>query len=170
MRESPRPVRIRPATPDDAPGLAALARALVRAEGKGEAAHLTAEAVARWLSGPRPAFEALIAEAGGRPLGYLAYYHVFSLFKGGPVLLVENLFVARGARRRGIGRRLVLAAAGEARRRGLARIELNVRTSARSARRFYEGLGVRPAGETVYRIEDEALAALAARRPEAGGP
>ena len=79
-----------------------------------------------------------------------------------PVVIVENLFVHDWARRLGVGRRLMAAAAAEARRRGVTRLEMNVCDDSLETRAFYERLGVRPAGEVVYRVEDDALAALAA--------
>lgn len=166
-RDAPHPTRvtIRPAVVADAPALAALAVAFLRHEGRLETGHLTPGTMAEWLRGPRPAFEALLAEVAGQARGYLAFYQAFSLFRGHPVFLVENLYVDAAARGQGIGRHLMVAAAAEARRRALGRIELNVRAHGQGAIRFYEGLGARAAGEAVYRIEDEALAALAAGAP-----
>lgn len=152
---------IRLAGPADTAALAELVRALMRFEGKHEAEHVTPATVAGWMEGPEPHIEALLAESAGAAVGYLAFYRAFSLFKGGPVLLVENLYVAEPARGRGVGRRLLAAAADEARRRGFGRIELHVRSDNAETRAFYERVGFSAPGETVYRIEDAALARLA---------
>lgn len=152
---------VRPALPDDAPVLATMIRALARHEGKAQVGHITAEAVLDWAFGPEPAFHALLAEREGEALGYLAWYPIFSPFKGGRVLLVENLWAEPAARGRGVGRVLLRALAQEAVRRGIARIELNVRGDSIATHRFYAALGfVRP-GEEVRRLEDEALLRLA---------
>ncbi|HEY5597173.1 MAG TPA: GNAT family N-acetyltransferase [Kiloniellales bacterium] len=162
MSVDPLPVSIRRVTSADVQALAELVAALARHEGKDTTARVTAATVAGWLFGPEPVCEALLAELDGRPAGYVAYYLGFSLFRGGAVLLVENLYVADAARGYGLGRRLIAAAAAEARRRGIGRIEIHVRGDSQSARAFYEHLGIAETGEFVYRIEDEALAAIAA--------
>jgi GNAT superfamily N-acetyltransferase len=162
MSDRPPRVTIRQPTPADAEALAALVRALARHEGKTAAAHVTSAAISAWLFGAEPAFEALLAELDGRSVGYLAFYHGFSLFRGERVLLVENLYVEEGARGHGVGRYLLAAVAAEAGRRGLGRLEINVRNDSRATRAFYEHLGIAAAGEGVYRVEDEALAAIAA--------
>jgi len=154
-------VTIRHARPEDCAALAALVRELAAHEGKQALDHVTAETIADWAFGPEPSFRALIAFAGGKPAGYLAYYPAFSLFKGGRVLLVENLYISETARGCGLGRRLVAAAAREAVAQGYARMELNVRDSSAEAKAFYERCGFEPPGETVYRIDDEALRRLA---------
>ena len=170
MSAAVKSVRIRRAIPADADALAALVRDLARHEGKGDTAgHITGAAVTGWLFGPAPMCEALVAELDGRPVGYVAYYDSFSLFLGGTVLLVENLFVLDAARRHRVGRRLMAAAAAEARRRGIGRMEIHVRGDSRPARAFYERLGIADTGECVYRAEEAALAAMAAGEGKGGG-
>jgi len=159
-------IAVRPAAPADVEALVALVRGLAYHEGKAAAAHVTPAALSAWMFGADPAFEALLAALDGRPVGYLAFYQGFSLFRGERVLLVENLYVEEDARGYGVGRRLLAAAAAEAGRRGLGRLEINVRSTSRAARAFYERLGITAAGESVYRAEDEALAAIAAGSSE----
>jgi len=155
------PLVIRPAGPDDAEALAPLVRALALFDGKGDVGHLTPATIAAWLTGPTPAFDAVIALADGEALGYAAFYRAFSLYRGGPLMLLENLYVTEAARKRGVGRRLVAAVAAEAQRRGYQRMELHVTESNRATRTFYERIGLHAPGEAVYRIEDGALALLA---------
>lgn len=154
-------VAIRKAKPEDADSLVDLVRGLAAFEGKADVSHISVEAVTAWTFGPDPACEILLAERGDHAVGYLAFYRAFSLFKGGPVLLVENVYVTEAVRRQGVGRRLIAAAACEAERRGFPRIELHVRADNRETRAFYESLGFHAPGEAVYRIEDDALLSLA---------
>ena len=154
------PLQVRRAEVADATALAALLEAFLVEEGKRPEAPVDAAALARWLAPPAPRFQALIGLAESQALGYLAFYGAFSLFKPGPVLLVENLFVRPQGRGIGLGRRLMAGAAQEARRLGYQRIELHVRDDRPEAGRFYEALGMRHAGEAVYRIEDASLEAL----------
>jgi GNAT superfamily N-acetyltransferase len=152
---------IRHAEPEDAEALAGLVRELATHEGKHRLEHVTPKTIASWAFGPEPAFNALLALVNERPAGYLAFYPAFSFFKGGRVLLVENLYVAETARGLGLGRRLMAAAAREAVERGYLRMELNVRAESPMAKAFYTKCGLAPPGEMVYRIEDEALRRLA---------
>ncbi|MGF1612062.1 MAG: GNAT family N-acetyltransferase [Kiloniellales bacterium] len=152
---------IRLAGPADTAALAGLVRGLLQFERYGKQEHVTPEAVAAWIGGAAPAIEVLLAEQAGSAVGYLAFYRAFSLFRGGPVLLVENLYVAEEARGRGVGRRLLAAAAAEAEKRGYGRIELHVRADNPESRAFYRRVGFFEPGEAVCRIEDTALARLA---------
>lgn len=158
---SPTPA-IRPAGPADAPALAPLVAALMAAEGK-PTAPPDAAAIAGWLDGPDPAFEALVAERDRDLLGYLAFYRAFSLFLPGPVMLVENVYVVPPARGTGVGGRLLAAAARTALARGWRRLELNVAADNAEADAAYAALGFQAPGESVRRVEHAGLDALAAR-------
>lgn len=152
---------IRPATGQDGPVLATLVAALAAFEGKASPTP-DARTLAGWLEAEPPPFEVLLAESGGEAVGYLAFYRAFSLFKPGPVLLVENLYVDEAARGTGVGRALLAEAAAEALRRGWRRLELNVRADNPSLA-AYRALGFEAPGESVQRLEDAALTALAER-------
>lgn len=154
-------LKVRPAVAADAAPLSELVRGLLVHEGKSRIAHVTPAAVADWLGGPDPVFEALVAILEDVPVGYLAFYRAFSLYKGQSVFLIENLYVAEPARGLGAGRALMAAAAREARRRGFPRLELNVSEGNTHAKRFYRGIGLAAPGEEVYRMEEEAIAKLA---------
>lgn len=168
------PVRIRRAEAGDSAALAAMLEELAAFEGKALAPAGAAQ-MAAWLDADDPPFHALIAESGaeapdgaGRTaLGYLAFYRAFSLFKATPVLLVENVYVRGEARGLGVGRRLLAAAAREAGTRGWRRLELNVRAVNDTADGFYRRLGFTDPGESVRRLDDAALDALA-REAEPG--
>lgn len=161
MSDSSRRLEVRRATRGDAGDLAALVRGLASHEGARDLDHITEARVAEWCFGPDPVCEVLVAEQDDRLVGYLAYYRAFSLFQGGALMLVENIYVVDHARLTGAGRRLMIAAAGEAARRGWRRIELHVRNANAETRAFYERIGFVSPGESVYRIENEALVALA---------
>lgn len=79
----------------------------------------------------------LMARSGGEPVGYLLAHRLPTLFAGGPILSIAELFVDEGRRRRGIGSALVLAALNRAWAIGC--VEAMVPT--RRARGFYEALG-----------------------------
>ena len=160
QRSVPAP-SVRLADAADAPALARLLAAFMHEEGKPADPAPSPAEVAGWMAEPAPHFEALVALAGDSALGYLAFYEAFTLFKPGRVLLVENLYVSPEGRGLGLGRRLMAAAAQEARRRDFVRLELHVRYQSAAAQGFYRSLGLEPAQEAVYRIEDGALDGLA---------
>jgi GNAT superfamily N-acetyltransferase len=159
----PAPPTVRPAAPEDAGALAPLVAGLMVEEGK-MGAPPTPDQLADWLAGPAPMVEVLLAEdTDGRALGYLAFYRAFSLFRPGPVMLVENVYVVPTARGTGVGKRLLAAAARVARERGWGRLELNVADDNAGADAAYAALGFTAPGESVRRVEDDGLRALAER-------
>lgn len=118
----------------------------------------------RHLFGARPVAEAIIAELDGDPAGFALFFHTFSTFLGRPGLYVEDLYVRRPSRGRGVGRALLGRAAAIAVERGCGRLEWSVLNWNEDAIGFYRGLGAAPMDEwTVYRLTGEGLAALAAR-------
>lgn len=155
-------VRIRRATAADVPLLLSLIRALAayeRAEDavRADEARLLAEGF-----GPRPAFEALLAEIAGEAVGFALYFHSFSTWEGRKGLYVEDLFVTEAARGRGVGRRLLAACAAIARKRGCARLDLAV-LDWNPARAFYERLGFEAMQTWLpHRLSGAALERLAA--------
>jgi GNAT superfamily N-acetyltransferase len=153
---------VRPATPEDAGTLATLVAGLMADEGKTNAPPTPGQ-LAGWLSGEAPMVEVLLAEADGGALGYLAFYRAVSLFRPGAVMLVENVYVVPAARGRGVGKRLLAAAARTALERGWGRLELNVAEDNVGADAAYAALGFTAPGESVRRVEDARLRALAER-------
>lgn len=145
------------AGPQDADDLSELTRELAASEGKTALEHLNPDRVESWLRQTPPPFGALLAGPYGARLGYIAFYKVFSLFLGGPVLLVENLYVRPSARGLGLGRLLLREASSQAVEQGIARVELNVRSDNPETIAFYQRCGFQHPGEDVYRIEGPAL-------------
>ncbi len=90
--------------------------------------------------GHRPE-DVLVAERGGRVVGYLMLHQPVPLPSHGHVLEVNGLAVEPGHQGRGVGRRLVEEAKREARRRGARKLSLRVLAPNASARRLYESCG-----------------------------
>jgi ribosomal protein S18 acetylase RimI-like enzyme len=91
-----------------------------------------------------PNAEYLLAAADGheRPAGLCQLRFRLAVWTGVDDCWLEDLFVEREARRAGLGRALVTAAFERARRRGCARIELDVDEDNTGALAFYETLGL----------------------------
>lgn len=84
----------------------------------------------------------LVAEtSGGTAVGFAQLYPTFSSIFAAPMYVLSDLFVIPEARRRGVGTRLLTAAAEAARTAGAVRLELATAITNVSAQRFYEALG-----------------------------
>jgi GNAT superfamily N-acetyltransferase len=111
--------------------------------------------------GERPYFECLLAEEDGEALGFALYFHNFSTFEGRPGLYLEDLYVGPAARGKGVGRALIAALAKLCKEQDFRRLDLSV-LHWNPARRFYETLGMSHNEAWLgYRLEGDALAALA---------
>lgn len=83
----------------------------------------------------------LVADANGTALGFVQMYPTFSSLRAARVFVLYDLFVDPAARQRGVGRRLMEAAAEEARRRGAVSLVLSTAKTNHPAQRLYESLG-----------------------------
>jgi GNAT superfamily N-acetyltransferase len=154
-------LRIRAGEPADVPLIADLIRQLAKFEKLEDDVVLTEDLLRAGLFGPRPYAETVIAEDGGKPVGFALFFHTFSTFLARPGIYLEDLFVLADHRGRGVGRALLAHLARLAVQRGCGRLEWAVLNWNQDAIRFYERLGARPNSEwTVYRLNGEALSAL----------
>ena len=155
---------IRPAVRADLDTIVVFIRALADYERLADAVRLDRAILAGHLFGERPMAEVLIAEDGGKPIGFALFFHNFSTFEGRPGIYLEDLFVVPEARGAGAGKALLTELARLAVDRGCARLEWSVLGWNAPAIAFYETLGAIPMDEwTIFRLDDAALAALAKR-------
>ncbi|GGS51717.1 putative acetyltransferase [Streptomyces cinerochromogenes] len=161
------PPMIRAATPADVPVIHALIRELAEYEKAPEEARASEEQLREALFGERPAAFAHMAvdEGSGEPVGFALWFLNFSTWRGVHGIHLEDLYVRPAARGGGHGRALLAELARICGERGYERLEWSVLNWNRPAIGFYEALGARPQDEwTVYRLTDEALAALGSGR------
>ncbi len=158
---------IRKAQPDDADHVVRLVKALAAYEHEPEeSVLLSADDVRRDGFGENPCFEVLLAELAGQVVGFILYFQNYSTWEGRPGLYIEDLFVEERARGHDLGRRLMAATAKIAAARGCRRLDLNV-LDWNPTRDFYLHLGGRQMTEWLpYRLDDEAISALAATPDE----
>ncbi|MGW7268615.1 N-acetyltransferase family protein [Streptomyces sp. NPDC054842] len=155
---------IRTATPADVPAIHAMIRELAEYEKALHEARATEEQLREALFGERPAVFGLVAEEAGEPVGFALWFLNFSTWRGVHGIYLEDLYVRPEARRGGHGRALLTELARICAERGYERLEWAVLNWNRPAIEFYESLGARPQDEwSVYRLTDEALAALGSR-------
>jgi ribosomal protein S18 acetylase RimI-like enzyme len=137
---------IRVATRDDAEAIGALAQQFAEyLHGLGDSTdfRLNAETYLRDGFGANPAFSGLAAELDGRVLGYLLYYFGYDSDHAERLMFVCDLYVHDSARRHGVGRALMQAAANICRDAGGSGLFWAVYHANKLAMDFYEKLGAR---------------------------
>lgn len=130
--------RVRPAAPDDAEAVAAMARA--SAPFRGGTPRLSAEAFRRDGFGRSAAFRALVADSGDGACGYAIFYWGYDTASASRGVCLADLFVEEARRRRGVGGALVRGVARLARSEGARWMFWPVLKRNRGARRFYRAL------------------------------
>jgi len=157
---------VRPAVEADLPDLVAFVRELAREEGLPVEVVATEEGLGRSLFGPSPAAEAAVACVDGGPVGFAVYFPTFSTALGRPGLHLDDLYVRRAFRGRGLGLALLRHVAGVARARGCERLEWWTLDWNEEAKRFYEHLGAKARRElVVFRADGGTIAGLAKGDP-----
>lgn len=134
---------IRAARPGDGAEIIRLIKALAEYEKLADMAVGTAGHLEAQLFGPRPSAEAILAEVGGRAVGFALYFATFSTFLCKPGLYLEDLFVEPAHRGHGLGKALLRHLAALAMERGCGRFEWRVLDWNTPSIRFYESLGAK---------------------------
>lgn len=162
QKREPR-IRIRFATRKDIPIILGLIRDLAEYEKLLSEVVATEEILEKSLFGQRKTAEVLIGFFGNEPVSYALFFHNFSTFLGKPGIYIEDLYVKKEFRGKGIGKALFSRIAGIVRERDCGRLEWAVLDWNQPAIQFYEHLGARPMkGWTVYRLIGDHLEQLAA--------
>ena len=121
----------------------------------------TEESLKKWVFEEGKA-EALFALDGDKEIGFVLCNHSFSAHQGKPALFLECFFIEEEYRGQGIGAALIRKVAQTCIERGWVRVECNSPDWNAASVKFYNHLGFEEMnGWTVYRIDGEALDALA---------
>lgn len=91
--------------------------------------------------GAKAAFRTFVAELDGADVGYALFYPGYDVDTASRGAHLADLFVAKPARRRGVGRALMAAVARECRKAGGAWVAWFAQRDNREARAFYRALG-----------------------------
>lgn len=162
MRDNPR-IAIRLAGADDAETVYDMIYALAELLGDERKVVSTVEDFIEHGFSKRPAFEALLAELDGEPVGICLYFYNFSTWQGALGVYIQDLYVSDQARGTGLGRMLVTETARIASAHGANHLRLAVDSKNADAQEFYETLGMRVRDdELIYQASGDAFAALAA--------
>ena len=123
----------------------------------------TEELLEETLFGENSNVEVLLAYNGNKVLGFALYFKNFSTFLGRPGIYLEDLFVRKFARGKGIGKALLQRIAKYTLEIGGGRLEWSVLDWNESAISFYKKIGAVPLDEwTTFRVNGEKLEKLAA--------
>jgi GNAT superfamily N-acetyltransferase len=154
--------QIRPARPDDVPGILALVRELAEYERSLHEVTATEDDLRAALFGDHPAVYCHVIEQDHELAGFALWFLNFSTWLGRHGIYLEDLFVRPQHRGLGYGRALLLELARIADERGYRRVEWWVLDWNESAHGFYRRLGAAPMDEwTVWRLTGDALGAAA---------
>ena len=148
------------------PAVLDLVRELAVYEREPDAVEMTAEQLSAALFAPSPKLFGHVALDDGTAavVGMAVWFLNFSTWRGTHGIYLEDLIVHPAQRRRGIGQRLLAALAQECVANGYARLEWSVLDWNTPSIDFYRSLGAVAMDEwTVFRVSDDALAALATR-------
>jgi len=86
----------------------------------------------------KPRYEAFLGETDGKYVSYVIYFFTYSSFLALPTLYIEDIFVLKQFRRRGVGQKMFDQCKSIAKREGCGRIEFTVLKWNKSAQRFYQ--------------------------------
>ena len=155
-------VRIEHAVPADTGEICAMVLELAEYEGLAHTFAMSEEMLWEALFGPLPAVRALVARCAGDTAGFALYFATFSTFTGRPGIWIEDLFVKRPYRRRGVGSRLLRRVASIAWEEKCGRLEWSALHWNEPAIKLYKGSGARALSEwDIYRLEGREIEAAA---------
>jgi len=157
-------VKIRTAARKDLGAVLALVRKLAEYEKLKPPGAAVLRRYARHGFGKNPYFRVLVAECGGRMVGYAFYFFTYSTFLAKPTLYLEDIFVLPEQRRHGVGEKMLRALSRIAKKKGCGRMEWCVLDWNRPALRFYDKLGARRMKEWYfYRMNEQGIRKLSGR-------
>ncbi|MFQ5562120.1 MAG: GNAT family N-acetyltransferase [Parvularculaceae bacterium] len=155
-------LRIREAGDEDAELVLDFIHELAAYEKLAHEVTATVENVRATLFAENPKAFVLIAEWNGAQCGFALYFFNYSTFLGRHGVYLEDLFVRKSFRGRGIGKALLARLAAIAEANGCGRLEWWVLDWNAPSIAFYKSLGAEAMDDwTVYRLTGDALAALA---------
>lgn len=131
-------VRVRRADVDDAAVVRTMLLELATHEDSAHAVHASVEDWQRMLADP--AVVVLVARLDDQPVGYVSGIHQLNLWVGKEIFAMDDLYVRREARDRGIGGRLMAALAEHAAQHDLL-VTWGARKDNDAGHRFYWRLG-----------------------------
>lgn len=153
---------IKKSEPEDIPQIIALLHEFAEYENLLDACEITEERLRVALFGEGKVAEALLAFEDHEPVGYAIFYPNFATFRGQRGFYLEDIFVKKDFRAKGVGEAMIKSLARTAKERGFERIDFLVLDWNTPAVKFYEKLGAaRDEEERHFKFTDEAFQKLA---------
>jgi GNAT superfamily N-acetyltransferase len=154
-------IAVRGPTTPDITGLAALFSEMQRHYRRPVTDEQALEAAALACRPVRSTFDprVLIAIADDLIAGSIVLNVTFPAFELSRSLYIRDLYVARSMRRRGVGQKLVNAAAHLTYNQGFSALDWTTETGNAAARQMYESCGARVLPRTYYRLAREDMEA-----------
>jgi GNAT superfamily N-acetyltransferase len=157
-------ITVRPAAESDLPLILQLIRDLADYERLANQCVATVELLREHLFGAKPIAEARIGSLDGVPVGFTLFFHNFSTFLSRPGIYIEDIYVQRHARGKGVGKALLGEVARLALQRNCGRLEWSVLDWNEPSIDFYKSMGAVPMSEwTAFRVTGDALKKLGQR-------
>lgn len=154
---------IRNAHVEDVPLLLNFVKGIAEFEHLSHMVSATEESLTKAFFGDRPYAEALIAELGSKPVGFVVFFHNFSTFVGKPGLYLEDIYVLPEHRGKGIGAALFKKCIQIARKRDCGRMEWSA-LQWNPARKFYESFGAQLLDDwVIYRLDGKMISDLCSK-------
>jgi len=155
-------MRIKNATLENIPQIIALMREFAEYEKLLEYLEVTEERLKIALFGDGKVAEAIVALDGDTVIGYAVFFPYFATFRGQRGVYLEDIFITKTARGKGVGEMMLKYIAKLAKERGFERIDFQVLEWNAPAIGFYERLGAeRNDDERHFKFSDEAFENLA---------
>src|SRR5687767_465861 len=134
-------LEIKAAVPEDVSQIIALIREFAEYENLLQFLEVTEERLHTALFGDGKVAEAILAFDGERAIAYAVFFPNFATFRGQRGIYLEDIFITKNARGRGLGEKMLRYIAKLAWTRGFERIDFQVLEWNTPAIGFYENLG-----------------------------
>jgi ribosomal protein S18 acetylase RimI-like enzyme len=155
--------QIKKAAEENIPQIIALMREFAEYENLLDYCEVTEERLRVALFGETKVADAVVAFEDEKPIGYAVFYPNFATFRGQRGLYLEDIYITKEFRGRGVGEAIIKYLAKAAKERGFERIDFQVLEWNTPAIKFYEKLGAnRDDEERHFKFTDEAFQNLAA--------
>lgn len=150
--------QIQKAVEENIPQIIALMREFAEYEKLLEYLEVTQERLEIALFGDGKVAEAIVALDGETVIGYAVFFPYFATFRGQRGFYLEDIFITKTSRGKGVGEMMLKYIAKIAKERGFERIDFQVLEWNAPAIGFYERLGAeRNEDERHFKFSDEAF-------------
>jgi len=123
------------------------------------------ELLLKTLFGVESVAKSLLAFYDDKPAGFAIYFYNFSTFIGKPGLYLEDVFVKKELRGKGIGKEILIHLANIALQKDCGRFEWSVLDWNEPSIKFYKNLGAKQMDEwTVFRLDKKGIENLALQK------